>query len=302
MTGAHAGASPSGGADDLPRASVIVAVYNGEETLAPCLDSLLRLDYPAHLLDLVCVDNGSTDATPRILNVYAGRLRVLHEQKRGPAAARNQGVRQSTADVVAFTDADCIVDAGWLRNLVGALRDPDVGVVGGKILSRQPCNRIEAFGERIHDHARALTKLSPPYAITMNWASRRIVLNRIGLFNESLLRSSDVDCSYRMLAAGYRLAYEPRAIIHHRNERTPWGLVHEGYVHGFHAPRVQRLHVAFLRQVRAARARQAGNGGPASDARAERSGDELWWSLFNFGKRIGRLHGAWAAAFDGRRE
>jgi GT2 family glycosyltransferase len=178
---------------------------------------------------------------------------------------------------------------------VAPLRDPEVGVVGGTILSRRPCGMIEAFGERIHDHARALTRTSPPYAITMNWASRRLVLQRIGLFNEALLRSSDVDCSYRMLAAGYRLAYEPRAIIYHRNERTPWGLMHEGYVHGFHAPRVRHLHAAFLRQVRAERARAAHAAAPAPDASAPHWSDELWWWLFNLGKRIGRLHGTWTA-------
>jgi GT2 family glycosyltransferase len=295
--GASAGAPHPPAASDLPRATVVVAVYNGQHTLRACLDSLLQLEYPATHLDLLCVDNASTDATPDILAGYRGRLRFAREDKRGPAAARNHGIRQATGDVVAFTDADCVVDPSWLRHLVAPLRDPEVGIAGGKILSRQPCGIIESFGERIHDHARALTRSSPPYAITMNWASRRVVLNRVGLFNEALLRSSDVDCSYRMLAAGYRLAYAPRAVIYHRNERTPWGLMHEGYVHGFHAPRVRQLHAAFLRQVRAERARAAHAAVPApADASAPHWSDELWWSLFNLGKRIGRLHGAWNAA------
>lgn len=292
MTRADTSAPSATALSALPRASVIVAVYNGQATLAECLDSLVRLDYPAERLEVLCVDNGSTDATPRILAGYGDRLRILREAVRGPAAARNHGVRQASGEVVAFTDADCVVERGWLRNLVAPLGDASVGVVGGRILSRQPCNPIEAFGERVHDHARALNELSPPYAITMNWASRRAVLEGIGLFNAALRRSSDVDCSYRLVEAGYRLVYEPSAIIYHRNERTPWGLLHEGYVHGFHAPRVQRIHAEFLRRTRAQR---PGAARPPA-LTPQRWSDALLWSLFRFGKRVGRWHASWTPA------
>ncbi len=276
----------------LPSASVIVAVRNGAATLGACLDSLLRLDYPADRVELIAVDNASTDTTPDVLAGYGARLRVLHEKRLGPAAARNRGLRDADGELVAFTDADCVVDRQWLRHLVAPLTDATIGVVGGRILSRRPCNRIEAFGEHIHDHARAV-QLSPPYAITMNWASRRSVLEAVGRFNETLLRSSDVDCSYRMVAAGYRLVYAPEAVIYHRNERTPWGLVHEGYVHAVHAPRVRALHAEFLARTRAA---HAANGrprpAPPTSATPHWS-DPLWRRLFNFGKRMGRAHAAW---------
>jgi cellulose synthase/poly-beta-1,6-N-acetylglucosamine synthase-like glycosyltransferase len=278
----------------LPSASVIVAVRNGAATLGACLDSLLRLDYPADRVELIAVDNASTDTTPDILAGSGARLRVLHEQRLGPAAARNRGLRDAVGEMVAFTDADCVVDRQWLRHLVAPLTDSTIGVVGGRILSRRPCNRIEAFGEHIHDHARAV-QLSPPYAITMNWASRRSVLEAVGRFNETLLRSSDVDCSYRMVAAGYRLVYAPEAVIYHRNERTPWGLVHEGYVHAVHAPRVRALHAEFLARTRAA---QAANGGPRPAPPTSATphwSDPLWRRLFNFGKRMGRTHAAWRA-------
>ena len=276
----------------LPRASVIVAVRNGAATVRACLDSLLRLDYPADQVELIAVDNASTDATAAILASYGPRLRVLREERRGPAAARNRGLRDASGEVVAFTDADCTVDAQWLRKLVAPLADPAVGVVGGRILSRRPCNRIEAFGERIHDHDRAMHMFSPPYAITMNWASRRAVLEEVGRFNETLLRSSDVDCSYRLVAAGYRLVYAPAAVIYHRNERTPWGLVHEGYVHAVHAPRVRALHAEFLARLRTERRSSGSRPAPVA-APAGHWSDPLWQSLFNFGKRLGRAHAAW---------
>lgn len=285
----------------LPSASVVVAVHNGERTLGDCLASLARLDYPPDRYEIVCVDNASTDATPRILAKHAthgARCRIVREPKRGPAAARNAGVRCATGEVVAFTDADCTVDPAWLRHLAAAALEAPIGIAGGTILSRRPCNAIEAFGQRIHDHRRALTELHPPYAITMNWASRRAVLDELGGFDETLARCSDVDLSYRILQAGYSLRYEERAVVYHQNERTPWGLLHEGYVHGFHAVKVRELHAAFLRQASRDAAARRKRGG-ATDEPREATLDwtaRPWQSLFALGKRIGRRHGAWAAS------
>ncbi|MGH7789503.1 MAG: glycosyltransferase, partial [Candidatus Binatia bacterium] len=208
-------------------------------------------------------------------------------------AARNAGLAVARGAVVAFTDADCTVAPDWLRHLVAPLGDASVGAVGGKILSRRPCNLIEAFGERIHDHARAMHEFSPPYAITMNWASRRAVLEAIGRFDPTLLRGSDVDCSYRLVAAGYRLVYAPAAVIYHRNERTPWGLVHEGYVHARHAAPITALHADLRRQLRRAPAAAAPPAG--AEPSPPHWSDPLWWTLFRFGKRLGRAHARWLA-------
>jgi cellulose synthase/poly-beta-1,6-N-acetylglucosamine synthase-like glycosyltransferase len=268
---------------DWPRVSVVVAVYNAEQTLPGCVESLLQLDYPPDRVELLCVDNASTDATSSILTRYGSCLRVLAERKRGPAAARNTGLRHATGEIVAFTDADCVVDRAWLRHLIAPLSDHAVGAVGGRILSRRPCNSIEAFGQHVHDHGRAINDIRPPYAITMSWASRLDVLPVVGFFNEELLRCSDVDLSYRLVQAGYHLVYEPRAVVYHRNERTPWGLMREGYQHGYHAVKVLRLHARFIEETATRSAPVALEPWPAP----------LWSSLFRLGKRIGRLQGAW---------
>jgi len=268
--------------------SVVVAVYNAEETLRDCVESLLKLDYHPDRFELLCVDNASTDATPSILATYGTRLRVLHERKRGPAAARNAGLRHATGEIVAFSDADCVVDRAWLRYLLAPLSDRVVGAVGGKILSRRPCNTIEAFGEHVHDHDRAINGIAPPYAITMNWASRLDVMRAVGPFNEDLLRCSDVDLSYRLVQAGYRLVYEPRAVIYHRNERTPWGLMREGYQHGYHAVKVLRLHARLVEETATRSVPVALGPWPAL----------LWSRLFRLGKWVGRRHGSWTPDRD----
>lgn len=233
--------------DFLPRVSVIVPVYNAERTLEPCILSLLKVNYPKERLEFIFVDNASTDGTAAILQRYRDDIHILYEARRGPAAARNRGILNAKGDVVAFTDSDCVVDADWLRHIVSPLQDHRVGAIGGAILSKQPCNEIERFGEEIHDHRKAITVYRPPYVITMNWLSRLSVLKQVDLFDEGLTRCSDVDLSFRLLQSGYTFIFQPEAIVYHRNERTLWGVFKEGLTHGYHSLPVLRKHRLFLK-------------------------------------------------------
>jgi len=279
-----------------PRVSVVMPVYNAERTLDACLDSLLALDYPRERLEFIAVDNRSTDRTAEILRRYGGRIRTLHEPKQGPAAARNCGIRAAAGEVVAQTDSDCIVDPGWLRAIVAPLADPAVGIAGGRILSVRPCNGIEAFGEEIHDHEKAIRVWQPAYVITMNWAATRAALDAVGPFDEALLRCEDVDLAYRFVQAGYRPAYAPGAVIRHHNERTWRGLFAEGCAHGYYSVQAIRKHAAFLAGYghRSFNARSYGAIATAlADAIAGRErGRSLCTAVFNSGKKLGKLAGS----------
>lgn len=217
----------------LPSVSVIVPVFNAESTLEECIRSIGELAYPKSKLELIFVNNASTDRSIDILNMYREKIEIVYQVKRGPAAARNEGILKSSGEIIAFTDSDCKVDREWLNKIVQPLKDKSVGIVGGKISSKRPCNKIEEFGETIHDHDKAINEYRPPYVITMNWASRQSVLKEVGLFDESFIRCEDVDLSHRIMQAGYRFHYEPEAIIYHSNEKTLSGLFREGYNHGF---------------------------------------------------------------------
>ena len=242
------------------------------------------------------MDNGSSDGTVEALQRYADRVTVMHESRRGAAAARNAGVEGAAGEVIAFTDADCTVDPDWLRLLVPALEDPAVGIAGGAILARRPANDVERFGETIHDHRQAIAVTSPPYAITMSWASRRRVLDELGGFDVGFPRCQDVDLSYRVVQAGYRLAFVPEALVYHRNERTLPGLFHEGFVHGFHGVHARKRHAEFLRgyghgRGGAPRLAQIGSQLYAW-ARRQNPGRARCEAAFNSGKKTGRLLGS----------
>ena len=280
----------------LPLVSVVVPVFNGEETIEACIDSLLRLDYPATQLEVVVVDNRSKDRTPTILADYGERIVRAREAIRGPAAARNRGVRVAGGEIVAFTDADCTVDPGWLRQLIGPLSDPSVGIVGGRILSRRPCNAIERFGEIIHDHQKAIEVYKPPYAITMNWASPRRVLMDAGLFDEAYLRCEDVDLSQRILTLGHRIAYASEAVVYHRNEHSLAGLFREGYQHGVWAVWHNREHHDFNLQFGhrrlSLRSYRAIGTNLWAALRGERRPEALCQAIFDIGKKCGKITGS----------
>ena len=266
----------------MPRISVIVPVYNGERTIGECVESIFALAFPRNDVELLLIDNASSDRTPSMLDRYRDRAIILHEATRGPAAARNRGLKKATGDIVAFTDADCVVDRDWLTRIIAPLRDPAVAIVGGTILARKPCNAVAEFGERIHDHQMAIEYDSPPYAITMNWASRRSVLEEVGPFDEELMRCEDCDLAYRAVAAGYRIVHEPAAVVYHRNEQTLAGLIAEGYAHGYHSIPLLKKHEEFVRIFVA--------GSPATPRPP--SANALYWRVFNVGRAAGKAMGS----------
>ena len=275
---------------------MVVPVYNGEETIADCVDSLLALQYPQERVEVLVVDNGSRDRTTDVLRRYSDRIVPLEESTRGPAPARNAGLRRATGDVVAFTDADCRVEPGWLVALVAPLEDPKIGIAGGSIRALPPANDVERFGDVIHDHRMAIEVYKPPYAITMNWASRRSVLEELGGFDERFRRCEDVDLSYRMTQAGYGLAFAPAAVVYHRNEDRLGGLFLEGFAHGVHSVLALKHHDEFVRAFGHSRLDWQGYvaiGTRMLDwARGRDGAKSRCDAVFNSGKKAGKLLGS----------
>jgi GT2 family glycosyltransferase len=279
-----------------PSVSVVVPAYNAAATIDDCVRSLLELRYPRELLELRVVDNASNDRTDRALRSYGERIIVTQELRRGPAAARNAGVRAGVGDVIAFTDADCTVEPDWLAHLVDALEDPGVGVAGGSIRARAGANQVERYGEEIHDHRKAIELYSPPYAITMSWASRRDVVAEVGGFDEGLRRGEDVDLSYRIFQSGYKLSFVPDAVVYHRNEGNQLGLFREGFQHGFYGVQVRKRHDVFLSSLGHRHVNRRAYADVADGlwrwARRDDDVNSRCGAVFGAGKKAGKLAGS----------
>jgi len=287
---------PAARGGELPEVSVVVPVYNREDSIRECVDSLLAMDYPADMVEIIVVDNGSTDATRRLLAGYGSSIRAENEPLRGAGPARNRGVEAASGEVIAFTDSDCTVDRRWLRQLVPPLAKQGVGIVGGRIRSRRPCTNVERFGEYIHDHQKAIEVFKPPYVITMNWACRRETLREVGPFDSRLTRGQDVDLSFRFLQAGYELHYQSDALIYHQNEGSFGGLFGEGLQHGFWAVLNLKIHREYVAQFGHRRLDWRGYSRLFRSLREALNGSgnqvPLCDFVFNSGKKLGKLAGS----------
>jgi cellulose synthase/poly-beta-1,6-N-acetylglucosamine synthase-like glycosyltransferase len=117
--------------DLLPPVSLIVAAYNEESVIARRLENLQALDYPADRLELVVTSDGSSDATERLAE--AAGARVIRNTRGGKVAAQDNAVRESTAEIVAFSDANSTWAPDALRKLVRSFADPEVAYVCGRL-------------------------------------------------------------------------------------------------------------------------------------------------------------------------
>ena len=210
----------------VPLVSVIVPAFNAERTIGDCLAALVAQDYPVERLEVIAVDNRSTDRTAAIMCRYPVRV-VAERRVQSSYAARNAGLAEARGSVLCFTDADCVPAPGWVRTLVAALADDDAGGVAGRIEAAAGTTLVERFQveERVLDAANAFTRPALPFAQTANAGYRRIVFERVGLFDPSLVSGGDLDLSWRMQRAGWGLAYAPQAVVQHRHRTTWRGLV-----------------------------------------------------------------------------
>ncbi len=209
---------------NYPFISVIVPVFNGEETIEECIQSLLNLSYPEDRYEIIIVDNKSTDNTKKIVEKYP--VKLLLETKRGSYAARNAGIRTAKGDILAFTDSDCIVDKNWLKYIIKKFDDAEVGGVGGKVIAYNPVTIVEQYTTKFSGvlDQETFVGYKEPFIVTANAAYRRDVLYKVGLFDESFVSGGDVDLGWRVSWQGFKIVYEPKAIVYHKHRTTLKGL------------------------------------------------------------------------------
>jgi GT2 family glycosyltransferase len=208
-----------------PTVAVIVPVFNGEATIEDCVESLVKLDYPSDALEVAVVDNRSTDRTREVVARHPVRL-VSEDEVQSSYAARNRGVAATSGEILAFTDADCVVERGWVRALVGAMAREGVGGVAGVIRAAHSTTAIARYqADRCIVAENAYAHPVLPFAQTANAAYLRSAFERVGGFDARIVYGGDLDFSWRMQReTGLELAYEPTALVWHQHRTSPRGL------------------------------------------------------------------------------
>lgn len=232
------------------RCSVVIPTRNRAGLLARCLGALAKQTPGPEEMEIIVVDDGSTDGTGERVQAFDEgmpfKVRVLKGFGRGPAAARNLGWRAAQAPIVLFTDDDCEPSTGWSQALVDFLEaNPVYGGAGGKIWRLK-----DSVAARFTDDTGCMNHPGEPndviYLVSANASYRRSVLESVNGFNELFpcAGGEDPDLSMRVKALGVKLASVENAVIlhnhpdsvcgvyrmHHRYGRGEFGLLQAGGV------------------------------------------------------------------------
>lgn len=198
--------------------TIVVPAWNAESTIEEAVQSLLRQDYTAGRVQIIVVDNGSTDKTLEILKSFPD-VQIVHEAKAGSYAARNAGIKQAKGELIAFTDSDCVADDKWISNAVDRLkRDPTIGIVAGRVelIPSPKGSRLVYLIESELSFRQKETVLQGRCA-TANWVSALKLIQDAGGFDDRLKSGGDWLLSGKLSSAGHSVVYEESAIVRHQS-------------------------------------------------------------------------------------
>ncbi len=202
-----------------PSISVVICAHNAADTLDECLRHTCALDYAD--LEILVVDDGSSDSTPEIAMKHPG-VRLVQIDHSGLAAARNAGFEAATGELVAYLDSDAFPTPEWPYYLALAFDAPDVGGAGGpnippydeppgaEVVARAPGGPVQVlFSDDRAEHVPGC-----------NMAFWRLVLSEIGGFDPVYTKAGDdVDVCWKILNRDWEIGFHPAALVWHRRRK-----------------------------------------------------------------------------------
>ncbi len=191
-------------AERTPMVSVIVSARNSERTVAQCLESIGRLAYPK--FEVIVVDDGSTDGTAAVAARFP-QVRLIRQTHHGLNAARNAALKVASGEIVAFTDAESIVDPHWLTFIVRTIEEDRCDACCGPSDASPASSIAAACVGAVQDSGRDGIAGS-------NLAFTRDALSRVGGFDSRFVAAGgETDVYRRMVEAGLELGHNPAAIV-----------------------------------------------------------------------------------------
>ncbi|MBN1794203.1 MAG: glycosyltransferase [Candidatus Omnitrophica bacterium] len=264
---------------EYPKISIINPIRNVERTIEKNLDTLLEIDYPKERMEIIFADGGSTDKSVEIIKSYQKtysciKLVVIPNCK-SPGQARNAALGVAEGEYILFTDGDCAPLTDWAKKIIEPfLRDGAIGMVGGEILTLRtdPENVVETYCEEtgflkvagrcalyeagyyptIEKHLphEVNGNIYSPFFATANAAVSKKAVDTIGRRFWDEITSEDVDFSLRILKAGFKLYFQPSAIVNHMHRVTLDAYRRQLYGYGFGHPLAVLKHAKKVLEVR----------------------------------------------------
>ncbi len=219
--------NPSQKLGETPYMSVIVSTFNRSDLIKRCLNSLLSQSYPLDHLEVIVVNDGSTDDTEDILHKHKEKIvcdyKWFSQPNCGKTKALNFAIKKSKGDIICLTDDDCIPDKDWIKNIVTGYVNEKVGGVGGLISPLGTGSFIENYTKKnkFHSNERQINIAM----VGGNSSFRREVLDEIGGYDIFFRNGQDTEIGIRAQSKGYVFIYEPSAVVYHKEEESIIGIL-----------------------------------------------------------------------------
>jgi GT2 family glycosyltransferase len=221
----------------MPEVSVVIPVRDGAGSLPALLDSLAAQDLEADRYEVIVVDNASRDDSAEVASSRGAS--VVFEPRPNRSGARNAGVAAATADVIAFTDADCTVSPRWLSALLACRGQAPLIAGPVEVDTHDPPNLIERFEANWRFDQESGVKGG--WAATANLLVEREAFEAIGGFDTAYRHiGEDVDFCLRAGRAGFAIAYCEGAVVRHEAEYELSPFLRRSFFHGYSAAQVLR--------------------------------------------------------------
>lgn len=204
--------------------TVIIPVFNSQETIAACLEAVFRSAYKP--FEVIVVDDGSTDDSAAISRRFPCRVIQLHRQS-GPAAARNAGARVASADILFFLDSDILIEPDTLSLIMDSFRErPDIS---GLFCSYQkdtiPSNFCSTYKNLLHHFTHQTSREEASTFCGGFGALTKDAFLSVGGFDETYRALEDIELGYRLMRAGHRIYLNKRIQVTHCKTYSLLGLI-----------------------------------------------------------------------------
>jgi glycosyltransferase involved in cell wall biosynthesis len=229
----------------VPFVSVVIPERNEEEKISFCLESLLGSDYPHDRFEVIVVDGMSEDRTVEIVKSFSEQhqnIKLLYNEKRTTPVARNIGIKASVGEYVMFFDAHSVASFDYISKCVKHIQETDADNVGGIVRTQPVSGSIlgrtiaavlaSRFGVGGSKFRTGVT--SPEEVDTVPFGFyKRAVFDRIGLFNENLVRNQDIEFNLRLKRKGGKIILFPDIDLIYFSRSSLRSFLKNNYENGF---------------------------------------------------------------------
>jgi glycosyltransferase involved in cell wall biosynthesis len=197
-----------------PLISTIIPVYNGELYIQEAVQSVLDQTYPE--VEIIIVDDGSTDGTSRIVRGFGAPIRYIFQENAGPSAARNKGIASSCGGYLAFLDADDLFMPEKLeKQLLRLQEDPDLDMVFGQVEQFYSPDLSDEEKKRF-----TVSKMKLPGIFPSAMLIRRAAFERVGFFDTRLRVGQFLDWYMKAMETGLTLYTLDDVVVKRRIHRS----------------------------------------------------------------------------------